>query len=59
MAKTKTSTEVKNRWNKAHYKKIIIQLDSGLIDRFREKCKRDGIAQAAIIREAIKNYLGE
>lgn len=54
-----TSSAVKNRWNKTHYKQITAQLNKELVIRLEEKLKADGITKAEFIRNAIKQYLGE
>lgn len=54
-----TSSEVKNRWNKAHYKQVATQLDKELVERWEEKLKADNISKAEFIRNAIKSYLNE
>lgn len=53
----KTSSEVKNRWNKNHYSPITVQLPIETVERFREKCKAEGISQTSIIRDAIEAFL--
>ena len=52
-----TSWKVKNRYNKKHYKRIVVDLDADLVDQFKGKCKEKGIKQAEIIREAIKDWM--
>lgn len=54
-----TSSAVKNRWNKAHYKQVTAQLDKELVARWEEKLAADGIGKSEFIRRAIKQYLGE
>lgn len=54
-----TSWKVKNRYNKKHYKRIVVDLDSELVDAFKEKCKEQDIKQAEVIRNAIKDWLKE
>lgn len=54
-----TSSAVKNRWNKAHYKQVTAQLDKDLVARWETKLKEDGIGKSEFIRNAIKAYLGE
>lgn len=54
-----TSSAVKNRWNKAHYKQVTAQLDKDLVARWEEKLQADGIGKSEFIRNAIKKYLGE
>lgn len=54
-----TSSAVKNRWNKAHYKQISVQLDKDLVARWEERLQADNIGKSEFIRNAIKEYLGE
>ena len=54
-----TSSAVKNRWNKAHYKQITVQLNKDLVVRWEEKLKTENIGKSEFIRNAIKAYLGE
>lgn len=54
-----TSSAVKNRWNKAHYKQISVQLDKELVQRFENKLKAENITKAEFMRNAVKEYLGE
>ena len=55
--KTFTSSEVKNRWNKQHYKQVSCQLNKELVHQGQEKLKSDGISKSEFIRNAIKAYL--
>lgn len=54
-----TSSAVKNRWNKEHYKQITVQLDKELVLRWEEQIKADSVTKSEFIRSAIKSYLGE
>lgn len=60
MAKTKTSTEVKARWNKSHYKHYNINLrfdtDGELID-FVELQKANYGGTTEVFREALKRFI--
>ena len=53
----KTSSEVKNRWNKQHYKQVACQLDKALVTKWEEKLKKDSISKSEFIRNAIIDYL--
>ena len=55
--KTKTSSEVKNRYNKKVYDSIIVRVPKEMAQAFKEKCAAEGIAQAQIIKEAITKFL--
>ncbi len=54
-----TSSAVKNRWNKAHYKQVAVQLDKNLVACWEEKLQSDKISKSEFIRNAIKEYLSE
>lgn len=56
--KTKTSSEVKNRYNKKVYDAIIIRVPKELAQAFKDKCASEGVAQATILKAAIAKYLG-
>lgn len=59
MAKTKTSTEVKQRWENKAYKKIMVRFrydeDAALLD-FLDRNK-DTIGTTQIFREALEMYI--
>ncbi len=55
----KASWQTKEKYNRAHYKKLIIQLDKELVAEWEEKLKADGIAKAQFLRNAIYEYLKE
>ncbi len=55
--KTHTSTEVKARYNAKVYSSLHFQLPKELVASFKEKCAREGISQAAVVRKAIEDYL--
>ena len=55
--KTKTSTQVKARYNQKVYDSISVRVPKDLAAEFREKCAADGIAQAQIIKQAIEQFL--
>lgn len=59
MAKTKTSTAVKRRYNEKVYTKIQAQLPKELVAQFREKCVETGISQASIFKEAMERFIAE
>lgn len=59
MAKTKTSTEVKRRYNEKVYSRVIVSLPKDLVAKFKEKCVQTGISQASVVREAIERFLKE
>lgn len=53
----KTSSAVKNRWNAAHYDRIMIQLPKGMKDDFKAACEANGTSMNAVVREAVEDYL--
>ncbi|MFR5887283.1 MAG: ribbon-helix-helix protein, CopG family [Oscillospiraceae bacterium] len=55
--KTKTSTEVKSRYNQKTYDVISIRVPKELAAAFREKCDAEGAVQAQIIKKAIEEFL--
>ena len=57
IAKTKTSTAVKNRWKQANYTRIVVDVPKEIGTKFKEKCKCNNIPQAQILKDAINNYL--
>lgn len=59
MAKTKTSTEVKRRYNNKVYSKIQAELPSELVIEFKEKCLERGVSQASVFRKAMEEFLEE
>ena len=56
--KTKTSTEVKARYNKKVYTVIAVSVPKEIAKAFKEKCSVDGIPQAQVLKRAINEYLG-
>lgn len=59
MAKTKTSTEVKRRYNNKVYSKIQAELPSELVIAFKEKCLERGISQASVFKKAMEEFIAE
>lgn len=55
--KTKTSTEVKSRYNQKTYDVISIRVPKELAAAFREKCDAEGAVQAQIMKKAIEEFL--
>ena len=55
--KTKTSSEVKNRYNKKVYDSIIVRIPKEQATAFKAKCVAQGIPQAQVIKKAIENFL--
>lgn len=55
--KTKTSTEVKTRYNKKTYDVISVRIPKELAEAFKAKCVLEDISQAQIIKKAIEDFL--
>lgn len=55
--KTKTSTEVKARYNKKMYDVISIRVPKDMAEKFKEKCLSEGTPQAQVIKQAIEQFL--
>ena len=57
--KTKTSTQVKARYNKKMYTRVYADLPNELFADFKISTNENGVSMASIVRAAIKNYLIE
>lgn len=57
--KTKTSSEVKNRYNKKVYTQIAASVPKEMAAAFKAKCAETGIPQAQVIKAAIEKFLNE
>lgn len=55
--KTKTSTEVKRRYNEKTYTMIAASVPKETASAFKEKCAAEGVPQAQIIKKAIEEFL--
>lgn len=55
--KSRTSTEVKSRYNKKAYDRITVSVPKEMAATFKAKCASEGIPQAQIIKKAIENYI--
>lgn len=55
--KTHTSTEVKARYNKKVYDTISIRVPKELAAAFKEKCTKENMSQAQVIKKAIEDFL--
>ena len=51
--KTKTSTEVKARYNQKTYDIVSVRVPKEMAEAFKAKCVAEGIPQAQIIKQAI------
>lgn len=57
--KTRTSTEVKRRYNEKTYTLISASVPKETAAAFKAKCAAEGIPQAQIIKKAIKDFLSQ
>lgn len=57
--KTKTSTEVKTRYNKKTYDVISVRIQKEVVAAFKEKCAAEGVSQAQIVKKAVEDFLSE
>ena len=55
--KTKTSSEVKNRYNKKVYDSVSIKAPKELVQAFRAKCEAEGVSQSRIFKKAMEDFL--
>lgn len=55
--KTKTSTQVKSKYNQKTYDVISIRVPKAMAEAFKAKCADDGVAQAQVIKKAIEEFL--
>ncbi len=55
--KTRTSSEVKRRYNNKVYAQVAASLPKDIVAAFKEKCARENVSQASILLAAIKEYL--
>ena len=55
--KTKTSTEVKTRYNQKTYDVIAVRVPKEMAEAFKAKCTAEDIPQARIIKRAIEDFL--
>ena len=57
--KTRTSTEVKRRYNEKTYTLISASVPKEMAAAFKAKCAAEGIPQAQIIKKAIEDFLSQ
>ncbi|MBQ8057894.1 MAG: ribbon-helix-helix protein, CopG family [Ruminococcus sp.] len=55
--KTKTSTAVKSRYNQKVYDVISVRVPKDLSKAFREKCIKENVSQASVLKNAIETFL--
>lgn len=56
---SKTSWEVKKRYNDKVYKRIGVALEKELVTQWEEAIEKDGISKSEFFRRAMKRYLEE
>lgn len=56
--KSRTSTEVKTRYNNKTYDVISVRVPKEMAAAFKQKCVETGIPQAQIVKNAIADFLG-
>ena len=57
--KSRTSTEVKTRYNNKTYDVISVRVPKEMAAAFKQKCAETGISQAQIVKNAIADFLDE
>ena len=57
--KTRTSTEVKRRYNEKTYTLISASVPKETAAAFKAKCAAEGIPQAQIFKKAIEDFLSQ
>lgn len=57
--KRTTSTAVKNRYNKKTYTQISVSVKKDIAERYKAKCRADGITISEPLHKAINAYIGE
>ena len=55
--KTKTSTAVKQKYNKRVYAVLSVRIPKAMAAAFKAKCATEGIPQAQVIKKAIEEFL--
>lgn len=56
--KSRTSTEVKTRYNNKTYDVISVRVPKEMAAAFKQKCVETSIPQAQIVKNAIADFLG-
>lgn len=57
--KTKTSTEVKARYNQKTYDVISVRVPKKTAEEFKLKCASVDVPQAQVIKQAIEDFLSK
>ena len=57
--KTRTSSEVKRRYNAKTYGAVTAMLPKEMVAAFKTKCAETGLSQASVVKAAIERFLAE
>ena len=57
--KTKTSSEVKSRYNKKVYDSVSIRVPKDLAEQFKAKCIEENVSQAEVLKKAMENFINK
>lgn len=57
--KTKTSTQVKARYNNKVYDQVAFRAPKELVEKFKAKSAETGVSQAQIFKKAMEDFLSE
>ena len=57
--KTRTSSEVKRRYNAKTYGAVTAMLPKELVETFKSRCSEKGVSQASVVKAAIERFLAE
>lgn len=57
--KTKTSTEVKRRYNAKTYTQLALSVKKEVAEAYKAKCKENGIPYSQPLQQAILDYLDQ
>lgn len=52
-----TSWQVKKKYNTKAYCRVVASLPKDIVERFKTKCKADGVSIASVVKAAIIKYL--
>lgn len=54
---SRTSTEVKRRYNEKTYTHINVAIPKETAQQFKDTCDRKGVSQASVVKEAIEDFI--
>jgi len=55
---SKTSNEVKQRYNESHYVQLKVSVDPHIAAAFKEKCNENGVSMAGVLSQYMAIYSG-